>query len=221
MAPPAPAPFVFPRWANLLRPALVVLLIGAPAYILFLAYYGGSPRTLAVGYAPRQPVPYSHALHPGKLGIDCRYCHTTVEDAAFAAIPPTQTCINCHARIRAQSDKLVLVRQSYVTGEAIPWVKVHDLPDYVYFNHRAHVRKGVGCVECHGRIDRMEVVTQVAKLSMSWCLDCHRHPAPHLRPPELVTQMEWTPPGDREQLGARLRKENNVNPSQDCYTCHR
>jgi hypothetical protein len=174
-----------------------------------------------VGYAPAQPVPYSHALHPGKLGIDCRYCHTTVENAAFAAIPPTQTCINCHARIRAKSDQLALVRESFGTGAPIPWVKIHDLPDYVYFNHGAHVRRGVGCVECHGRIDRMEVVAQVRTLAMSWCLDCHRRPEAHLRPPALVTQMDWVPPEDPVKYGARLRRETNINPSQDCSTCHR
>jgi menaquinone reductase, multiheme cytochrome c subunit len=196
-------------------------LVGGPLYLLVIAYYGGAPSTTAVGYAPKQPVPYSHALHAGKLGIDCRYCHTTVENAAFAAVPPTQTCINCHATIRSKSDKLALVRESYVTGEAIPWVKVHDLADYVYFDHRAHVSHGVGCVECHGRVDKMEVVTQVKTLSMAWCLDCHRHPEPHLRQPELVTQMDWKPGDDQAARGAELRRRFDINPSQDCYTCHR
>ncbi len=215
------ARFVFPKWSNLLRPALAIALVGGPAYLLTLAYYGGSPRTLNVGYQPVQPVPYSHALHAGKLGIDCRYCHNTVEHAAWAALPPTQTCMNCHATIRAKSDKLALVRQSAATGEPIPWVKVHDLADYVYFNHSAHVRRGVGCVECHGRVDRMEVVTEVQPLSMGWCLDCHRKPEAHLRPPELVTQMDWTAPGDPVAYGAKLRQQRGINPSQDCYTCHR
>ncbi len=214
-------PFVFPRWTNILRPVLGVLLVGGPAYLLTLAYYGGSPTTLAVGYAPKQPVPYSHALHAGKLGIDCRYCHNTVEQAAFAAVPPTQTCMNCHAGVRANSDKLVPVRESFSTGQPVPWVKVHDLADYVYFNHSAHVRRGVGCVECHGRVDRMDVVNQVQPLSMAWCLDCHRQPETHLRPPEAVTQMDWQAPEDPAVYGARLRKQNNINPPQDCWTCHR
>ncbi len=214
-------PFVFPKWSNLLRPALAVMLVGGPAYLLTLAYFGGHPKNLAVGYKPEQPVPYSHAVHAGKLGIDCRYCHNTVEQAGFAALPPTQTCMNCHARIRANSDKLVPVRESYTTGQPVPWVKVHDLADYVYFNHSAHVRRGVGCVECHGRIDRMEVVQQVQPLSMAWCLDCHRNPDAHLRPPEAVTQMDWKPNEDPAVYGAKLRKANNINPPQDCYTCHR
>ncbi len=222
MDAPQKAPFVFPRWANLLRPALAVALLGGPLYLLTVGYLGGSPKTLAVNYAPVQPVPYSHAMHAGKLGIDCRYCHNTVENAAFAALPPTQTCMNCHARVRATSDKLVPVRESFASGQPVPWIKVHDLADYVYFNHSAHVRRGVGCVECHGRVDKMDVVTQIAPLSMGWCLDCHRNPDAHLRPPELVTQMDWTPPnGDAAAYGARLRKDNKINPSQDCYTCHR
>lgn len=218
---PPSRPFVFPRWTTAIRPLVAVILLGGPLYLLTLAYFGGSPRTLDTGYAPKQPVPYSHALHAGKLGLDCRYCHTTVEQAAFAALPPTQTCMNCHTKVRAQSDKLALVRESYATGMPIPWVKVHDLPDFVYFNHSAHVRRGVGCVECHGRVDRMEVVTQVQTLSMAWCLGCHRNPDAHLRPPELVTQMEWKPAEDPLELGRRLRQKNNLNPSQDCTTCHR
>jgi hypothetical protein len=185
---------------------------------------GGSPQATAVGYQPPQPVPYSHALHAGKLGIDCRYCHTTVEVAAHAAVPPTQTCMNCHAKIRAESPKLIPVRESYATGLPVPWVRVHDLPDYVYFNHSAHVRRGVGCVECHGRVDTMEVVTQVERLSMGWCLDCHRNPERHLRPPEVVTRMDWVAPEAPEApevYGGRLRQANNINPSTDCWTCHR
>jgi len=213
--------FVFPQWTNDLRPWLGAALVIAPVYLLVLAYYGGSPQTTDVGYRPEQPVAYSHALHAGTLGIDCRYCHNTVEAAAKAAIPPTQTCMNCHAKVRTTSPKLVAVRDSYATGMPVPWVRVHDLPDYVYFNHSAHVSRGVGCVECHGRVDTMEVVSQVKPLSMGWCLDCHRNPDAHLRPPEMATVMDWTPPGDASDYGARLREENRINPSTDCWTCHR
>ena len=192
-----------------------------PAYFAALIYFGASPRTTDVGYAPRQPVPYSHALHAGDLGIDCRYCHSTVEVAARAAVPPTQTCMNCHSRIRAQSAKLIPVRESYATGMPIEWVRVHDLPDYAYFNHSAHVRRGVGCVSCHGRVDKMEVISQVEPLSMGWCLDCHRNPEKHLRPQEYVTKMDWVPPEDQATLGKRLCEANNINPSVDCSTCHR
>jgi len=213
--------FQFPKWTNTLRPVLGALLVLGPAYVVVLLAYGASPQTTAVGYRPQQPVPYSHALHAGKLGIDCRYCHTTVEVAAHAAVPPTQICMNCHAKIRSTSPKLLLVRESYATGLPVPWVRVHDLPDYVYFNHSAHVRRGVGCVECHGRVDTMEVVTQVKRLSMGWCLDCHRNPDAHLRPPEMVTRMDWVAPEDPAVYGRRLRQANNINPSTDCWTCHR
>jgi len=213
--------FVFPKWSNLARPALATLVVVVPAYVTVLLAYGASPRTTAVGYQPVQPVPYSHALHAGQLGIDCRYCHTTVEVAAHAAIPPTQTCMNCHAKIRASSPKLLPIRESYATGLPVPWVRVHDLPDYVYFNHSAHVRRGVGCVECHGRVDKMEVVTQVKRLSMGWCLDCHRNPDRHLRPPEMVTRMDWVSPEDPQVYGRRLREAGHINPSTQCWTCHR
>jgi menaquinone reductase, multiheme cytochrome c subunit len=211
----------FPRWANLARPALTAALVALPAYLALVALFGLSPRTLAVGYQPEQPVPYSHALHAGTLGVDCRYCHTTVEGAAFAAVPPTQTCMNCHARIRSESPKLLPVRDSYATGMPVRWVKVHDLPDYVYFNHSAHVSRGVGCVECHGRVDTMEAVVQVQPLSMGWCLDCHRHPEAHLRPPELVTRMDWVPPEDPVRYGRRLLAGSATRPSTQCWTCHR
>jgi len=212
--------FVFPPWIDRARPLAGALLVLVPAYLLALLYYGGSPRTTDVGYAPVQPVPYSHALHAGELGIDCRYCHVNVETAAHALVPPTQTCMNCHARVAPQSTKLLLVQESAATGKAIPWVRVHDLPDYVYFNHSAHVARGVGCVSCHGRVDRMERVTQVERLSMGWCLECHRNPEPHLRPQDAITKMDWTP-GNDPSVGARIAKQNNIQPSTDCSTCHR
>jgi len=129
--------------------------------------------------------------------------------------------MNCHATIRTQSEKLEPIRRSFETGEAVHWQRVHDLPDFVYFNHSAHVGAGVGCVECHGRIDAMEVVHQEKQLTMGWCLKCHRKPQEHLRPPELVTRMDWTPPEDAFALGRRLMKEHDITPSVDCSTCHR
>jgi len=213
--------FVFPRWTNGLRPVLAVLLIGTPAYLLFLLAYAGSPETTHTRYQPVQPVPYSHALHAGQLGIDCRYCHNTVETAAFAAIPPTQTCMNCHHAILADSPKLLPVRESYASGLPIEWIKVHDLPNYVYFNHGAHIQHGVGCVTCHGRVDKMEVVYQAMPLTMGWCLDCHRNPEQRLRPIEYVTRMDWTPEESQPILGERLRTEYDANPGEDCWVCHR
>ena len=215
------SPFLWPKWVDALKLPIATGAIVVPVYLTVLIAYGGSPKTTDVGYEPVQPVPYSHALHAGELGIDCRYCHNTVEVAAHAAIPPTQTCMNCHTKIRATSPKLQLVRESAATGMPIPWVRVHDLPDYAYFNHSAHVRRGVGCVECHGRIDAMEVVRQEKPLSMSWCLDCHRDPDPRLRPPELVTKMDWHPDGDRRAAGKAIRDRYHLQPSEDCSTCHR
>jgi hypothetical protein len=216
-------PFVFPRWSNRVVQLVGVLSSVAPLYLIGLVWYGASPKTLDVGYAPKQPVPYSHALHAGELGIDCRYCHTTVETAAQAAIPPTETCMNCHQRIHTRSPKLAPIRESFATGSAVEWTKVHDLPDYAYFNHSMHVKNGVGCVSCHGRIDTMDVVAQHEPLSMGWCLDCHRSPENALRPPSEVTNMQYAPPAGETQLvaGLELRQEHNINPSTDCSTCHR
>ena len=213
--------YQFPRWTDKLRPLLAVVALGAPIYLTGVVLYGASPDNMSVGYAPEQPVPFSHRLHAGELGMDCRYCHTTVEEAGHAAIPSTSVCMNCHVNIHPDSSKLEMVRKSAETGEPIPWVRVHDLPDFVYFNHSAHVQKGVGCVECHGRIDQMEVVTQDQPLSMGWCLDCHRNPEPKLRPAGEVTNMDWLCEGSRQELGVQLRAENNINPRQDCSACHR
>jgi menaquinone reductase, multiheme cytochrome c subunit len=211
----------FPPWIDRTRPLAGALLLIVPVYLIGLIYYAGSPKTIDVGYSPQQPVAYSHLMHAGELGMDCRYCHTTVERAAFAAIPPTATCMICHATIAPNSAKLLLIRENAATGDPIHWVKVHDLADFVYFNHSAHVDRGVGCYSCHGRVDRMEQVTQVHTLTMGWCLDCHRHPEPNLRPQEFIIKMDWIPNEDPEILGEKLRRENNINPSTDCSTCHR
>ena len=149
-----------------------------------------------MGYRPVQPVPYSHKLHVGELGLDCRYCHASVEISAVANVPPTQTCMNCHRLVKKDSAKLAPIRDSFPSGRPMHWIRVHKLPDYAYFTHRAHVAAGVGCVTCHGRIDEMETVTQMTPLSMSWCLDCHRNPGPNRRPVSEVTNMKWTPPRD-------------------------
>jgi hypothetical protein len=205
---------------------LAILLAAASVYAAVVITFGFSPDATDVGYMPEQPVPYSHALHAGELGIDCRYCHTTVEHSAHAAIPPTQVCMNCHSEKgvhieEARLWKIAEIRKSHKTGKPIEWVRVHDLPDYAYFDHSAHVRRGIGCVSCHDRVDKMEVVYQAEPLSMQWCLDCHRHPEKHLRPLDRVTDMAWKPREPQEQLGRRLREEYNINPSTDCSTCHR
>jgi len=212
---------LFPQWLNRLRPALAVAAAGGGLYVVALFAWGGSPQTLAVGYAPEQPVPFSHALHAGELALDCRYCHTTVESAARAAVPPTETCMNCHARIRPQSAAIAPLAASFATGDPVRWNRVHDLPDYVYFDHSAHVSRGVACVSCHGRVDTMERVRQEQPLSMGWCLGCHRDPAPHVRPAELVTAMDWTPDRSARAVGEEILRARNLAPSTDCSTCHR
>lgn len=188
--------------------------IGAYAYL-------SHPRVIDTGYQPVQPVPYSHKLHAGTMGMDCRYCHYTVEKAAYAAIPTTEVCMNCHVRIKPQSERLQKVRESYATGESIPWVKIHKLPDYVYFNHSAHVNAGVSCVSCHGRIDQMVEVKQVQPLNMAMCVDCHRNPAPNIRPVEFVTKLGWVPDRDPAEIGREIIAAKHINPPQNCSGCHR
>ncbi|MBN2445476.1 MAG: cytochrome C [Phycisphaerae bacterium] len=214
---------VFPKWTNGIRVVIAIVGATAPLYVVLLVAFGASPSATDVGYQPVQPVAYSHELHVGELGLDCRYCHTTVETGAHATIPPTKICMNCHARIFGQSDRLSLVRQSYAGGMPIEWVRVHDLPDYAYFDHSAHVRRGVGCVSCHGRVDKMDEsgVYQAEPLSMGWCLDCHRQPAPHLRPLDAVTAMDWAPSEDPLAIGPRREAAGAVSPPDDCAACHR
>lgn len=210
----------FPEWVDKLVRIIGALLVGGVVYLIVTVAYATSPKTTAVGYQPQQPVPYSHALHAGQLGIDCRYCHTNVEQGAAATIPPTEVCMNCHKGIRATSPKLLPIRESFASGMPVEWVRVHDLPDFVYFNHSAHVTRGVGCVSCHGRVDKMDVVYQAQPLNMGWCLDCHRNPERYLRPVDFVTSMDWSAENQLQQ-GRELRQNLNINPSTDCSTCHR
>jgi hypothetical protein len=168
-----------------------------------------------------QPVQFSHAHHVGGLGIDCRYCHSTVEESAFANIPPTKTCMNCHSQIWATSTFLEPVRASFRTGESLQWVRVHNLPDFVYFNHSIHVKKGVGCETCHGRLDEMPGIYQVQSLQMEWCLDCHRSPEKFVRPRDAVTTMGYRPPVSQAELGAKLVQEYEIQRLTSCSVCHR
>ncbi len=171
-----------------------------------------------------QPVPFSHAHHVGGLGLDCRYCHTAVETSSFANVPPTKTCMNCHSQIWNNSPTLEAVRASFRTGQSIPWTRVNDLPDFVYFNHSIHVDKGVGCETCHGRVDRMPLTWQSASLQMEWCLNCHRQPEKYLRPLPYITTMGYQPAGNQEEIGRRLMAEFNTPDTRmltNCSTCHR
>lgn len=239
---------MFPRWANYLLPLVIVGFAGAAVYVPSFITLVFAPQATDVGYAPQQPIPYSHALHAGQLGIDCRYCHSTVDKAAFAAIPPSQTCMNCHTAIRKGSNKLTPLYESWEKGTPVEWKKIHDLPDYSYFNHSAHINKGVGCNTCHGRIDQMEVVYQHEPLNMAWCLNCHREPEKFIRPADQVTNMAFKPADvdvtnpdiaahirevaglsadteiDQELLGNYLKQKYQIKDHEfmtSCSTCHR
>ena len=186
-----------------------------------LAVVNRSSYVTQAGVAREQPVPFSHKHHAGELGIDCRYCHTSVETSWNAGFPPTQTCMNCHSQIWALSPTLEPVRSSWRTGESIEWTKVYDLPDFVYFNHSIHVAKGIGCATCHGRVDKMNLTWQQPSLHMEWCLNCHRNPERYVRPRSEVFNMDWEPPADRPNLGEELVAAHKIQRRDDCTTCHR
>jgi NAD-dependent SIR2 family protein deacetylase len=176
-----------------------------------------------VGYAPEQPVPYSHQLHAGQLGMDCRYCHNNVERSAYAGVPSTQTCMNCHANVKKDSPILQPIRDSWKTGDPVPWVRIHKVADYAYFDHSAHLTRGVGCVSCHGRVDQMIVVRQQEPLNMEWCLNCHRNPEPSLRPLDKITDMDWKASdmsaNEKQEIAERL--STLQPPVVNCAGCHR
>ncbi len=168
-----------------------------------------------------QPVPFSHKHHVSGIGIDCRYCHTSVEDSSFAGIPPTETCMSCHSQIWANSSMLEPVRASFRDNKSLEWIRVNDLPEFVYFNHGIHVKKGVGCATCHGRVDQMPLTWRQQSLYMEWCLDCHRQPEQYVRPRDQVFNMEWMPPANQVEMGRKLVAEYGIRKLTDCYTCHR
>jgi hypothetical protein len=199
------------------------LLAALGATILaWLALYKALPAQGGL-ISPAQPLPFSHKHHVGDDGIDCRYCHWSVEKSAFAGIPSTQVCLTCHSQLFSDAALLAPLRQAARTGQPLRWRRVHDLPDFVFFNHSIHVAKGVGCVECHGRVDRMPRIERVASLEMQWCLACHRDPAPHLRRPGEVFDMSSTPPAaarERAALAASYHLQSTQRLT-DCSTCHR
>lgn len=185
------------------------------------ARYTRSDYVTGVEEYREQPVQFSHKHHVEGLGIDCRYCHTSVEKSPFAGIPPTRTCMNCHSQIWAKSPMLEPVRESYRTNQSIPWNRVHNLAEFVYFNHSIHVKKGVGCSTCHGRVDQMNLTRQTVSLHMEWCLDCHRAPEKFVRPRDEIYNMAWTPPPDQIEQGLELMKAYHIGRKTDCSTCHR
>lgn len=214
-------PQVFHRSANTFSKVSIFGALFAVAAVLYgLALVNRSSYVTWAGVAREQPVPFSHRHHAGELGIDCRYCHVTVERSAVAGVPPTATCMNCHSQIWRTSPTLEPVRASFRNGTSIPWTRVHDLPDFVYFDHSIHVHKGIGCQSCHGRIDEMNLVWQESSLQMEWCLDCHRNPERYVRPREEIFNMTWGP-DDQESLGPALVREYEIESRVDCNVCHR
>lgn len=217
-------PQLFPPFSNLLARCTVAGLIA-----LGIASIGGGYLLQAGPYYTyqdqviEQPVPFSHQHHVGGLGIDCRNCHTSVEEGRYAGMPPTSTCMSCHSQLWTNADALQPVRDSWETNEPIAWNRVHDLPDYAYFDHSIHIAKGVGCNTCHGRIDEMPLVRKDQPLTMGWCLDCHRNPSEHQRPQDKIYDLHYQPPGGEK--GRELSKSygtlDRVAQLQNCSTCHR
>lgn len=196
-----------------------IFLLGGLVWVL--AGINSSDYVTKVQVVQPQPVPFSHKHHVSGLGIDCRYCHTTVETSNFAGIPPTETCMSCHSQIWVDSPMLEPVRASLRDNKSIEWTRVNDVPDFVYFNHSIHVNKGIGCETCHGRVDQMPLMVKAETLQMEWCLTCHRDPAQYIRPREQVFTMGYSYPANQKEVGQRLVKEYNVRSLIDCYTCHR
>jgi len=221
----AKLPQIFHRSTNTLsRLSLFSALFLVALFLSVLAEIERSSYITEADVVREQPIQFSHKHHVEDDGIDCRYCHTSVEQSAFAGIPPTKTCMNCHSQIFAASPYLEPIRESFRTGKPIEWTRVHKLPEFVYFNHSIHVNKGVGCASCHGQVNLMPLVRQVASLQMEWCLDCHRHPERALRPREQVFNMQWQPPADQLEQGRRLAREYNIRSVEEltsCSTCHR
>lgn len=243
----------FPRWTNLL-PLKIAVCLGAVGFGLAAAFtYYATPEALRVGYQPSQPIPYDHDLHVNQLGLDCRYCHSFVEHSGQANIPSANTCWNCHNHVAKGSAKLEPLRSAMgvdadhlpLKGEAgkghpLEWVRVHKAPDYVYFNHSAHLNRGISCQSCHGDVNHMEVVRHAESHSMSWCLDCHRDPAPHMRPLEEVYNLDYDAKvylqenevykgegenrqriTDPKEFGQFLVTHWGISPKESCSTCHR
>ena len=214
---------IFPKWANTVPLQVIfgLLLLGG-AVTAGVAYYA-TPKYTRIGYQPRQPVAFDHHLHVEQVGLDCRYCHTFVDRSEHSNVPDAGTCMNCHSMIKPESVALGPIRESYNSGEPIPWVRVHKTPDYVFFNHSVHVNRGISCVECHGQINLMREVYHAQSLSMAFCLDCHRHPERAVRPLNKVYDLDWKAPSINAQAkeGSERVKKWEVNAPLSCSGCHR
>jgi hypothetical protein len=213
---------IFRPIANTLARASLIGILLLAAVLFGLAEEVSRTSWVTRVRVPReQPIQFSHERHVAGNGIDCRYCHTSVETSSFAGIPPTKTCMNCHSQIFSTSPFLEPVRESYRSGIPLQWTRVHDLPDFVYFNHSIHVDKGVGCTTCHGQVDRMPLMWSVASLLMEWCIDCHRGPERYIRPREAVFSVDYQPPSNQLEVGRQLVAAYSVQQLTSCSTCHR
>jgi len=199
--------------------ALVVLLLGSTLAVAYIMDRG--PWTTSVRVAPQQPIPFSHKHHVKDDGIDCRYCHTSVETSSYAGLPATEICMTCHSQIWSNATLTQPIRDSWASGKSIEWTRVHDLPDFVYFNHSIHINKGIGCSTCHGQVNEMPLTYRVNTLNMNWCVNCHRNPARYIRPRSEVFNIDYVYPSNQDELGARLVKEYHAQSLTDCVTCHR
>ena len=219
---------IFPKWTNRLpRQIIVGALLMGTAVAGGVTYYF-TPKYTRVGYQPIQPVNFPHSVHVKQLGLDCRYCHNGVEKSWYSNIPATSVCMNCHTQVLKDDPRLAPVRESAATGKPIEWVQIHKLPDYAYFNHSVHVNRGVSCVECHGQINNMDEVYHAKPFSMTFCLDCHRDPAAHVRPLQYITDLDWKPTSDMSEVaevqlqrGTEIVNHWHVQSLQTCSTCHR
>lgn len=218
-------PPIFPPRSNTFaRASLVATPVLLAAVVGLVVWWVHSSAFTKVGVTIPQPVPFPHSIHVAVVGLDCRYCHDTVDRSSFANIPPTETCMTCHSQIKTESPLLAPVRQSWETGEPIAWNRVNNLADHVYFNHQIHVKKGVGCESCHGRVDTMATAVKANTFFMAWCLDCHRNPERFVRPLDQVYAMGYKPAEDQKTLGTRLVEEYNIRPANvlmECSICHR
>ena len=240
----------FPRWSNWLPLKILIILVTLVTGVTAATWYYVTPKYTRVGYEPIQPVPFSHAVHVEQLGMDCRYCHSFVDVAAHSNLPNTQTCMACHTQVQKENPKLEPLRASWKTGQPVQWVQIHRSPDYVFYNHAAHVNRGISCHSCHGQVNEMDVVRHDKPHSMAWCLDCHRQPENHLRPVEQVFNLNWSPndvnPAEfvakygmpkeaqeegedwskkqkltQEEIGRTLKERWNIQPPLNCQGCHR
>lgn len=214
---------IFPKYFNKVPKNVAVALTVLVVALTGACTYYFTPKYSRVGYQPIQPVAFEHSLHVTQLGLDCRYCHTYVDKSEHSNVPTTSTCMNCHSQVLTDSPALALVRESYESGEPIPWVRIHKTPDYVYFNHAVHVNRGISCVECHGKVNEMDIVHHEKSFTMLFCLECHRNPEQAVRPLEHVYDLNWkaTSPEEQATMGAKFVHDWRVNPPQTCNGCHR